>query len=71
MTRPHLERRNKKIFILVERHKIALKDVPSLMQARGFIVSYDLVRKIVSMMRRLNSQHFTKFHSQKLQKPLN
>lgn len=64
MTRPYNERRNKQVVIMVERRKIAPKDVPAALVAAGFVlITYETVRQILSKYRRTKfhniSQHFT------------
>lgn len=49
MTRSYNERRNKQIFVLVDRRKVAPKDVPAALLALGFgIITYSAVRQILS-----------------------
>lgn len=56
VTRVYLERRNRQIVILVERRKVAYKDVPAIMLARGFVgLTYENVRKIVSLWRKIHN----------------
>lgn len=55
MTRRYLERRNRRVFVLLERRKMAPKDVAALLG-----ITYDNVRKIISLLKRhINSQKFT------------
>jgi hypothetical protein len=54
MTRPYNERRNREVFILVERRRVHPKDVPAIMLKLGHRISYDSVRQIV---RRYRSHH--------------
>lgn len=61
MTRPYLERRNLKVFVLVDRRKVPPKDVPDHMAKLGFVLTYANVRKILSAFRKIhnNSHKFT------------
>jgi hypothetical protein len=55
MTRPRNERRNQQIIVLVERRRLLLKEVPSIMARRGFMVTYENVRAIVSRFRKMSA----------------
>lgn len=62
MTRPYNERRNRQIWVLVERRKMASKDVPAELVRRGYgLLTYVNVRKIMSLLRKIhnNSHKFT------------
>lgn len=56
MTRVYLERRNRRVEVLIDRRKMAPKDVATMLG-----ITYDNVRKIISLFRKrhTNSQKFT------------
>ena len=54
--RSYNERRNREIWVLVQRRRWRYQDVPAEIERRGFgIVTYDNVRKIVSLLRKIHN----------------